>query len=135
MTSAAFEVLPLLIEVVLVSILLWVMFGWPYAIITFATVMIYALFTIKVTEWRMKFRRQMNKADEQAATKAIDSLINYETVKYFNAEEHEAERYNISMRRYEDAAVLSRTSLAAVNIGTRGGDRIWSGSDYGDCRE
>jgi ATP-binding cassette subfamily B protein len=117
MTSAAFEVLPLLIEVVLVSILLWVMFGWPYAIITFATVMVYALFTIKVTEWRMKFRRQMNKADEQAATKAIDSLINYETVKYFNAEEHEAERYNISMRRYEDAAVLSRTSLAAVNIG------------------
>jgi ABC-type transport system involved in Fe-S cluster assembly fused permease/ATPase subunit len=117
MTSAAFEVVPLLVEVLLVSILLWVMFGWPYAIITFATVLIYALFTLKVTEWRMKFRRQMNKADEQAATKAVDSLINYETVKYFNAEAHEAERFDVSMRQYEDAAVLSRTSLAAVNIG------------------
>ena len=117
MTSAAFEVVPLLVEVVLVSILLWAMFGWPYAVITFATVAIYALFTIKVTEWRMKFRRQMNKADEQAATKAVDSLINYETVKYFNAEEHEARRFDVSMRQYEDAAVLSRTSLAAVNIG------------------
>jgi len=117
MTSAAFEVVPLLVEVLLVSILLWVMFGWLYAIITFATVLIYALFTIKVTEWRMKFRRQMNKADEQAATKAVDSLINYETVKYFNAEAHEAERFDVSMRQYEDAAVLSRTSLAAVNIG------------------
>ena len=117
MTSAAFEVVPLLVEVVLVSILLWAMFGWPYAVITFATVAIYALFTIKVTEWRMKFRRQMNKADEQAATKAVDSLINYETVKYFNAEEHEAKRFDVSMHQYEDAAVLSRTSLAAVNIG------------------
>ena len=117
MTSAAFEVVPLLVEVILVSILLWAMFGWPYAVITFATVAIYALFTIKVTEWRMKFRRQMNKADEQAATKAVDSLINYETVKYFNAEEHEARRFDVSMRQYEDAAVLSRTSLAAVNIG------------------
>ena len=65
----------------------------------------------------MAFRRQMNKADEKAATRAIDSVLNYETVKYFNAEEVEAERYNSSMRVYEDAAVLSRTSLAAVNIG------------------
>ncbi len=120
MTSAAFEVLPLLVEVIFVSGLLWVLFGWPYAVITFVTVSIYAFFTIKITEWRMKFRRQMNAADEQAATKAVDSLNNYETVKYFNAEEHEAERFNQSMRRYEDAAVLSRTSLAAVNVGQGG---------------
>ena len=117
MTSAAFEVVPLLVEVVFVSGLLWVLFGFEYAVITFVTVCLYALFTLKVTEWRMKFRRQMNNADEQAATKAVDSLINYETVKYFNAEDAEAERYNTSMRAYEDAAVLSRTSLAAVNIG------------------
>ena len=117
MTSAAFEVVPLLVEVVFVSGLLWVLFGFEYAVITFVTVCLYALFTLKVTEWRMKFRRQMNSADEQAATKAVDSLINYETVKYFNAEDAEAERYNTSMRAYEDAAVLSRTSLAAVNIG------------------
>ena len=117
MTSAAFEVVPLLIEVVFVSALLWGLFGFEYAVITFVTVCLYALFTLKVTEWRMKFRRQMNSADEQAATKAVDSLINYETVKYFNAEAAEADRYNQSMRAYEDAAVLSRTSLAAVNIG------------------
>ena len=117
MTSAAFEVVPLLVEVIFVSALLWVLFGFPYAVITFVTVCLYALFTIKVTEWRMKFRRQMNAADEQAATKAIDSLINYETVKYFNAEAAEARRFNSSMRAYEDAAVLSRTSLAAVNVG------------------
>ena len=117
MTSAAFEVVPLLIEVIFVSALLWGLFGFEYAVITFVTVCLYALFTLKVTEWRMKFRRQMNSADEQAATKAVDSLINYETVKYFNAEAAEADRYNQSMRAYEDAAVLSRTSLAAVNIG------------------
>ena len=117
MTSAAFEVVPLLVEVVFVSALLWALFGFEYAVITFVTVCVYALFTIKVTEWRMKFRRQMNAADEQAATKAVDSLINYETVKYFNAEEAEARRYDASMRSYEDAAVLSRTSLAAVNVG------------------
>ena len=117
MTSAAFEVVPLLVEVIFVSALLWTLFGFPYAAITFVTVCLYALFTIKVTEWRMKFRRQMNAADEQAATKAIDSLINYETVKYFNAEAAEARRFNSSMRAYEDAAVLSRTSLAAVNVG------------------
>ena len=117
MTSAAFEVVPLLVEVIFVSALLWVLFGFPYAAITFVTVCLYALFTIKVTEWRMKFRRQMNAADEQAATKAIDSLINYETVKYFNAEVAEARRFHSSMQAYEDAAVLSRTSLAAVNVG------------------
>ena len=117
MTSAAFEVVPLLVEVVFVSALLWALFGYEYAVITFVTVCLYAFFTLKVTEWRMKFRRQMNTADEQAATKAVDSLINYETVKYFNAEAAEADRYNSSMRAYEDAAVLSRTSLAAVNIG------------------
>ena len=117
MTSAVFEVFPLLIEIILVSGLLWYLFGWPYAVITFTTVALYAFFTIRVTEWRMKFRRQMNHADEQAATKAVDSLINYETVKYFNAEAHEAENFDRAMRRYEDAAVRSQTSLSVVNIG------------------
>ena len=93
------------------------MFGFYYAAITFCTVVLYGYFTIQVTEWRMAFRRRMNKADEQAATKAVDSLLNFETVKYFNAEESEADRYNSSLKQYEDAAVLSRTSLAAVNVG------------------
>ena len=117
MTRATFDVLPLFVEVCFVSLLLWFLFGPLYAVVTFCTVMIYSWFTIQVTEWRMSFRRQMNTADEKAATSAIDSLLNYETVKYFNAEEVEAERYDSSMRLYEDAAVLSRTSLAAVNIG------------------
>lgn len=117
LTRATFDVFPLLIEVVLVSCFLWYLFGWEYALITFCTVSLYAYFTLQVTEWRMAFRRQMNDADEKAATKAIDSLLNYETVKYFNAEDSEARNYDKSLRRYEDAAVLSRTSLAAVNIG------------------
>jgi len=117
LTMATFEILPLLIEVVFVSAVLWYLFGAPYAIITFITVVLYALFTMRVTEWRMAFRRRMNSADETAATKAVDSLLNYETVKYFNNEENEAERYDKAMRDYENAAVLSRTSLAAVNVG------------------
>jgi len=117
LTMATFEILPLLIEVIFVSAVLWYLFGFPYAVITFFTVVIYALFTMRVTEWRMAFRRQMNSADETAATKAVDSLLNYETVKYFNNEENEAARYDDAMRRYEDAAVRSRTSLAAVNVG------------------
>lgn len=117
LTMATFEILPLLIEVLFVSALLWYLFGAPYAIITFSTVVLYAYFTMRVTEWRMAFRKRMNKADETAATKAVDSLLNYETVKYFNNEENEAKRYDTAMRDYEDAAVLSRTSLAAVNVG------------------
>ena len=117
LTMATFEILPLLIEVIFVSALLWYLFGAPYAIITFTTVMLYAYFTMRVTEWRMAFRRRMNQADETAATKAVDSLLNFETVKYFNNEENEARRYDKAMRDYEDAAVLSRTSLAAVNVG------------------
>ena len=117
LTMATFEILPLLVEVIFVSAILWLLFGAPYAIITFVTVMLYAYFTMRVTEWRMAFRRRMNQADETAATKAVDSLLNFETVKYFNNEENEARRYDKAMRDYEDAAVLSRTSLAAVNVG------------------
>ena len=70
-----------------------------------------------VTEWRLKFRRAMNESDSQANTKAIDSLLNYETVKYFGNEEHEASRYDAAMRNYENMAVRSLTSLAMLNIG------------------
>jgi ATP-binding cassette subfamily B protein len=117
LTIAFFEVLPLFVEVVFVSIILWVMFGLPYAAITFLTVVVYCLFTIRVTEWRIKFRREMNKADESAATRAVDSLLNFETVKYFNAEDVESSRYDEAMRRYETMAVRSRTSLSVVNVG------------------
>ena len=93
------------------------MFGFAYASVTFVTVMAYVLYTVRVTEWRIRFRREMNEADESAATRAVDSLLNFETVKYFNAEGFEAERYDKAMRRYETTAVRSYTSLSVVNIG------------------
>jgi ABC-type transport system involved in Fe-S cluster assembly fused permease/ATPase subunit len=117
LTIVFFEVLPLFVEVVLVSIIMWVMFGGFYAAVTFITVMAYCYFTVRVTEWRIKFRREMNNADEKAATRAVDSLLNYETVKYFNAEAVETNRYDEAMKRYEVMAVRSRTSLSVVNIG------------------
>jgi len=117
LTFALLEVAPLFIELVLVSGIMWSLFGFSYAAVTFLTVLIYTIFTLTITEWRIKFRRQMNEADENAATRAVDSLLNYETVKYFNAEELEAERYSKALSRYENAAVRSRTSLSVVNIG------------------
>jgi ABC-type transport system involved in Fe-S cluster assembly fused permease/ATPase subunit len=117
LTIAFFEVLPLFVEVVFVSIIMWHLFGGFYAGVTFLTVAAYVYFTIRVTEWRIRFRREMNTADEAAATRAVDSLLNYETVKYFNAEDVEAARYDSAMADYEVMAVRSRTSLSVVNIG------------------
>ncbi|NCW30822.1 MAG: ABC transporter ATP-binding protein/permease, partial [Alphaproteobacteria bacterium] len=117
LTIAFFEVLPLFVEVAFVSIIMWHLFGGFYAGVTFATVAAYVYFTVRVTEWRIKFRREMNTADETAATRAVDSLLNYETVKYFNAEDVEAARYDKAMADYEVMAVRSRTSLSVVNIG------------------
>jgi len=117
LTIAFFEVLPLFVEVVFVSIIMWHLFGGFYAGVTFLTVAAYVYFTIRVTEWRIRFRREMNTADEAAATRAVDSLLNYETVKYFNAEDVEAARYDSAMADYEVMAVRSHTSLSVVNIG------------------
>ena len=117
LTFALLEVMPLLIELILVSAILWGMFGFYYALVTVVTVLIYSAYTLILTEWRIKFRRRMNDADEKAATRAVDSLLNYETVKYFNAEEIEAKRFSKALKYYEDAAVISRTSLSLVNIG------------------
>ena len=117
LTFALLEVMPLIIELILVSAILWGMFGFYYALVTVVTVIIYATYTLTLTEWRIKFRRRMNDADEKAATRAVDSLLNYETVKYFNAEEIEAKRFSSALKLYEDAAVVSRTSLSMVNVG------------------
>ena len=117
LTIAFFEVLPLFVEVFFVSVILWSLFGWMYAAATFITVLLYIYFTVRVTEWRIRFRRAMNTADEAAATRAVDSFLNYETVKYFNAEETEANRYDEAMKTYETMAVKSTTSLSVVNIG------------------
>ena len=114
---AAFEIVPVLVELIAVGIVLWVTFGLLYALVTVTTVIIYIIYTIKVTEWRIGIRRQMNIADENASTKAIDSLLNFETVKYFNSEKIEADRFDNAMKSYEDSAVKARASLSVVNIG------------------
>ncbi len=114
---ALLEVMPLMIELVLVAGVMWGLFGWGYALITMLTVAVYVTYTLMLTEWRIQFRRRMNEADETAASRAVDSLINYETVKYFNAEEQEADKYSNALSRYENAAVRSRTSLSLVNVG------------------
>ena len=113
----AFEIVPVIVELFTVGIVLWVTFGFVYAAVTVSTVLVYIFYTIKVTEWRIAIRRKMNIADENASTKAIDSLLNYETVKYFNAEKVEAERFDAAMKLYEDSAVKARASLSIVNIG------------------
>ncbi|MDX1738547.1 MAG: ABC transporter ATP-binding protein/permease, partial [Alphaproteobacteria bacterium] len=91
-----------------------------FAAITFITIVSYIAFTLIVTEWRLKFRRKMNEKDSEANTKAIDSLINFETVKYFGNEDHESTRYDKAMQGYEKAAISSITSLSLVNIGQGG---------------
>ncbi len=115
-----FNILPTLIEIFMVCGILWGMFDFTFALVTFVTIISYIAFTMAVTEWRLKFRREMNTKDTEANTKAIDSLINFETVKYFGNESHEAYRYDKAMQGYETAAVRSVTSLSFVNIGQGG---------------
>ncbi|HEX7081849.1 MAG TPA: ABC transporter ATP-binding protein/permease [Gammaproteobacteria bacterium] len=112
-----FNILPTLIEVALVCGILWAFFDVWYAVVTFGFVAAYVAYTLVVTEWRLKYRRRMNETDQEANTRAIDSLLNYETVKYFGNEDYEAKRYDQSLERYERASVLSRTSLSLLNIG------------------
>lgn len=117
---ALFNVFPTLFELILVLVVLLGRFRPAFAAVTLATVAIYVGFTIWTTEWRIKFRRRMNEADSDANTKAIDSLLNYETVKTFNNEAYEAERYDGALRQFERAAVQSQTSLALLNAGQAG---------------
>jgi ABC-type transport system involved in Fe-S cluster assembly fused permease/ATPase subunit len=111
------QLVPTIVEVaLLMAVLLW-KFDWRYVLTTLITVVIYMYYTYIATEWRIGIRRKMNDSDSEANTKAIDSLLNYETVKYFNAEEREAARYDRSMERYEQASVKAYTSLAMLNAG------------------
>ena len=112
-----FSILPTLIEIGLVSAILVARYDVWFIGITLAALVIYIAYTVTVTEWRTGFRRQMNELDSKANTRAIDSLLNYETVKYFNNEEFEAGRYDESLQRWETAAVRSQTSLSLLNIG------------------
>lgn len=112
-----FNILPTLLEMVMVAAILWGLFNFWFAFATLSTVGIYIAFTVVVTNWRLKFRREMNKNDESASSKAVDSLLNFETVKYFGNEEHEAVRFDEALRNYERAAVRSQASLSLLNIG------------------
>jgi ATP-binding cassette subfamily B protein len=111
------QLLPTIVEVILIGWVLLFHFDWRYLVVILLTVALYVGFTFYATEWRIGIRRKMNESDSDANAKAIDSLLNYETVKYFSAEEREAKRYDRSMARYEDASVKAYTSLAVLNAG------------------
>ena len=111
-----FNVVPTFIEIILVSIILLNLYGYFYALITIITITIYVILTFIITQWRVQFRRDMNSADNSVSTKMIDSLLNFETVKYFNNENHEFNRLDVSLKKYEVAANKSRHSLSLLNI-------------------
>ena len=111
------QLAPTIIELAFIVIVLMWQFDWRYVAAILATVVVYMVWTFYATEWRIGIRRKMNESDTDANTKAIDSLLNYETVKYFSAEQREAARYDRAMARYEDASVTSYTSLSVLNAG------------------
>ncbi|MHB8742428.1 MAG: ABCB family ABC transporter ATP-binding protein/permease [Sulfuricaulis sp.] len=112
-----FNIIPTLLEIGFVSAILLVKYDPWFCVVTLVTLVIYVIFTLWVTEWRMIFRRNMNEMDSKANTRAIDSLLNYETVKYFNNEGFEASRYDETLQSWEKAAVRNQTSLSLLNIG------------------
>ena len=112
-----FSIIPVVLEFSLVAVVLFAKFDWRFVAVTFFAVIVYMGFTIAITEWRMGIRRRANELDSRANTRAIDSLLNYETVKYFNNEEYEARRYDENLRLYESAAVKNEVSLGLLNIG------------------
>jgi len=111
------QLAPTIIELAFIVIVLMWQFDWRYVAAILATVVVYMVWTFYATEWRIGIRRKMNESDTDANVKAIDSLLNYETVKYFSAEQREAARYDRAMARYEDASVTSYTSLSVLNAG------------------
>jgi ATP-binding cassette, subfamily B, heavy metal transporter len=112
-----FSILPVILEFALVAAVLLKKFDWRFAAVTFGAVSVYIAFTVMVTEWRMEIRRRANELDSKANTRAIDSLLNYETVKYFGNEEFEARRYDEHLKSYESAATQNEASLGLLNIG------------------
>lgn len=112
-----FSIGPLFLELLMVSVVLWVLFDFWYLVVVVGVIVAYVVFTFKVTEWRVKLRKQMNDQDTDANQKAIDSLLNFETVRYFSAERREAARYDMAMAGYETAALKTSYSLAFLNFG------------------
>jgi len=112
-----FNILPTLLEIAFVCGILWSLFSFLYAFITFTSIVVYIAYTMIVTEWRLKWRRRMNETDQRANSRAIDSLLNFETVKYFGNEDFEASKYDVDLQKYERASVVSKSSLSLLNIG------------------
>ena len=112
-----FNVVPTLFEILLVCAILWRLFNWTFAAVTFATILVYIGFTFSITDWRVRFRREMNERNSEANFKSVDAMLNFETVKYFANEEHETQRYDAALRAYERAAVRSETTLTLLNLG------------------
>jgi len=112
-----FNIVPTVFEIVVVCGILWRLYSWAFAAVTLATIVTYIGFTFLMTDWRIRFRREMNTRNSEANTKSVDSLLNFETVKYFANEAHEAERYDRALSAYERAAVRSETTLALLNVG------------------
>ena len=112
-----FSIIPVVLEFALVALVLFARFDWRFVAVTFVAIALYIAFTVAITEWRMEFRRRANELDSKANTRAIDSLLNYETVKYFNNEDYEARRYDENLKLYESAAVKNEASLGLLNIG------------------
>lgn len=125
LSSIVFNVVPTIFEVALVSSLLYYKCGGQFALVTLGCIGSYAVFTFAFTRWRTKFRVQMNTAESQAGSRSVDSLINFETVKYFNNEKHEARRYDELLKQYQMASLKTTTSLAALNFGQQA---IFSGA-------
>jgi ATP-binding cassette subfamily B protein len=117
LTFMLFNIVPTLMEIALVCGVLWALFDASYAVVTLVCVVGYVAYTLTITEWRIKYRRAMNETDQEASTRAIDSLLNYETVKYFGNEQYEANRFDQALARYEHASVASKSSLSLLNIG------------------
>jgi ABC-type transport system involved in Fe-S cluster assembly fused permease/ATPase subunit len=112
-----FNVVPTIFEILLVCGILWRLFDWTFAAVTFVTILAYIAFTFSITDWRVRFRREMNERNTESNVKAVDSMLNFETVKYFANEEHEARRYDAALQAYERAAVKSETTLTLLNLG------------------
>jgi ATP-binding cassette, subfamily B, heavy metal transporter len=116
-TYMLFSIIPVILEFGLVAFVLTAKFDWRFTAVTLIAVVVYLIFTVTVTEWRMEIRRKANELDSKANTRAIDSLLNYETVKYFNNEEFEAGRYDENLSKFESAEVKNEASLGLLNIG------------------
>lgn len=112
-----FSVIPLSLELLMISFVLWAFLDFRYLLVVISVILVYVAFTFQVTQWRLKLRKQMNDHDTDANQKAVDSLLNFETVKYFSADRREAERYDVAMAGYELAALRTARSLALLNIG------------------